>query len=1398
MGGSSLYYTDGNANWGRAVKVSYNRPTDPGQLENEFYYAELPLVRWLERNGYDVSYTSCIDTDRRPAELLRHKTFISSGHDEYWSGGMRANVEAARDAGVNLIFMTGNEVFWRTRWESSIDGTNSPYKTLVCYKETLDNAKIDPSPEWTGTWRDPRFSPPSNGGRPENALTGTLFKAINPVDDADFAIKVPFEYSRLRIWRSTSIASMAPGTTVTLSGATLGYEWDTDGDFPSRPPGLIRMSETTETAQDVLQDNGKTYLSQPLTHYLTMYRAPSGALVWGTGTCQWAWGLDSYHTNRPDTPVPTDARIQQATMNVLADMGCQPATRQSGLVAATASTDHLPPVSTVTSPPTGATVEIGALVAVSGTATDAGGGRVAGVEVSVDNGATWHPAVGTSSWTYSFVPTVLGPVTIKTRATDDSCNMESPVSHMINAGPRTFPGSIWNANIMPGTPSVDDPSPLELGLRFRTSIDGFATGVRFYKGPGNTGTHVGHLWSNAGALLASVTFANETATGWQTAVFAEPVALTPGVTYVVSYSAPTGNYAADTNYFANAYELVPLRALATNEDGPNGVFSTSPGSFPTSTFGAANYWVDVLFDTNDHRAPTAQNPSPAIDIDAVAVNSKISVGFSEQVVGSSIAFELRNAAGSLVAGNGAYDEASRRYTFTPSSPLDALATYTSKVTSAADASGQTMNAPYSWSFTTTGPPGTLPTSVWTSAGVPAVASANDPHPIEIGVKFAAAVDGVVTSVRFYRGPQNGGTHLGRIWAADGTLLATAVFRNESDTGWQQVDFDAPVPVKKNQVYVASCYCPQGGYAVTSADFGSSDIARGSLRALAGTVDGGNGVFRYGAGGGFPNGTYNRTNYWVDVIFAKASDLTAPVIVDRAPAPGLESVDLAAVVTATFDKAIDPSSLRFELTRTGGAQVAGSSSYDDATLTARFQPAGALARGVEYTASVTATTVGGGAPMSAPATWKFTAATAPGQTPASIWDTSATPDTQSVNDTSPIEVGVRFRAEVAGVVTGIRFFKGPDNIGTHVGHLWSSDGSLLGTVAFANETAGGWQQANFAAPIPVQANQTYIASYHAPSGHYAHTGAMFQAAVDRAPLHALASGVDGPNGVFAYGPGGFPSQSYNRSNYWVDVMFVDNGAPTVVGQIPAPNAAAVETGTTVSATFSEPVVASTITFQLRDAQGALIGGATAYDEASRTATFTPSGPMVPGVAYTATVSTARDLDGNAMSGPVTWSFTTASSAIVNLFGNAVPAVAAANDSSAIELGMKFRATRDGELVGVRFYKGPGNTGTHIGRLWSATGTLLASVTFTGETGTGWQSATFESPVAIQAGATYVVSYHTPQGRYAVNSGYFANGDVTQGPLIGSGDGNGVYRYGAGGVMPTDSYAASNYWVDVLFR
>src|SRR6185436_7864516 len=113
--------------------------------------------------------------------------------------------------------------------------------------------------------------------------------------------------------------------------------------------------------------------------------------------------------------------------------------------------------------------------------------------------------------------------------------------------------------------------------------------------------------------------------------------------------------------------------------------------------------------------------------------------------------------------------------------------------------------------------------------------------------------------------------------------------------------------------------------------------------------------------------------------------------------------------------------------------------------------------------------------------------------------------------------------------------GAANTGIHTGSLWTNSGTLLATATFIDESATGWQQLNFATPVVITANTTYVVSYHTNTGNYAINGGYFASGgVDAAPLHALASGVDGASGVYRYGAGGFPTDTFNAANYWVDV------------------------------------------------------------------------------------------------------------------------------------------------------------------------------------------------------------------------------------------------------------------------
>jgi Domain of unknown function (DUF4082) len=163
---------------------------------------------------------------------------------------------------------------------------------------------------------------------------------------------------------------------------------------------------------------------------------------------------------------------------------------------------------------------------------------------------------------------------------------------------------------------------------------------------------------------------------------------------------------------------------------------------------------------------------------------------------------------------------------------------------------------------------------------------------------------------------------------------------------------------------------------------------------------------------------------------------------------------------------------------------------------------------------------------------------------SFWTDSSVPGTLETTDAAPVSLGLRFSSDVPGVITGIRFYKGPHNTGTHVGNLWSSTGTRLATVTFSTETASGWQQATFASPVSIVANTTYVISYFAPKGFYAWDQDYPWANLNARPLHV--SG-DAP-GVFAYGPAStFPSNMWNGGNYWVDLVLVpsapSSGAPS---------------------------------------------------------------------------------------------------------------------------------------------------------------------------------------------------------------------------------------------------------------
>ncbi len=431
-------------------------------------------------------------------------------------------------------------------------------------------------------------------------------------------------------------------------------------------------------------------------------------------------------------------------------------------------------------------------------------------------------------------------------------------------------------------------------------------------------------------------------------------------------------------------------------------------------------------------------------------------------------------------------------------------------------------------------------------------------------------------------------------------------------------------------------------------------------------------------------------------------------------------------------------------------------------------------------------------------------------------TDPNPPVRYLIDGNPMELGVKFRSDVAGSITGIRFFKWSRESGTHTGSLWTSTGLLLATGTFTNETGSGWQTLTFSSPVSITANTTYVASYHTPAAMAAISFGAFQSkGVDNAPLHALQSGVDGPNGVFSYSSGGvFPSNGSNGDNYWVDVVFSSAG-----GQTPPPPATPASlvavSGSSQTANTSAPFAAP-LQAKVLDASSNPLSGVTVTFTAPSSgagANFTTGN-----VAYVTTnasgIATSPSLSANGTAGsysitasvpgvtPAIFALTNKSAqppppppmgTTSTIFTDPNPSVRYLIDGNPMELGVKFRSDVGGSITGVRFFKWSRDTGSHTGSLWTSTGQLLATGTFINETSSGWQTLLFSSPVPISANTTYIASYHTPSAMAAVSFGAFQTQGVDNPPLHAL---SGVFSYSSGGTVPSNGYG-DNYWVDVLF-
>jgi len=587
-----------------------------------------------------------------------------------------------------------------------------------------------------------------------------------------------------------------------------------------------------------------------------------------------------------------------------------------------------PPASVITSPPDKATVLIGTTVNITGFATDFGGGTVDKVEVSVDGGNTYSAASGTDHWSFKWMPSAPGQVTIKSRAVDNTGNVEDPpykIQVTVDAPPTsaiTFPteGAILPAGTQVTITGTASDAGGGTVVRVEVSVDG-------------------------GANYSTATGTNDWSFDWKPN--------SPGSVTIKSRAVDDTGNVED-----------PPAKITVRVDEPPRVVSTTPA--PGSTNESIGVAPAATF--SEALDPDSVDESTVLLTDADASNNQVPVTVS-------------------------YDASNFTVTLTPQQLLQRGHTY--KVTlkggpddpHITDEAGIPLAADFVWSFTAA-------FSIFAPGNGPVPPIANEPGvAVELGLKFRSDREGLITGVRFYKvGPANSGEHKGRLWNSAGMQLGSVTFANETDSGWQQALFETPIPIAANTTYVVSYFAQEGNYAATLDYFAESGVDNDPLHALMNGVDGGNGVFHYGPAGGFPTDTARSTNYWVDVVFNESGPLR---VLSTTPAPGATGVPTDIAPAATFSKSLDPDSLvattedasTVLLRDEAGALVTVDVSYNASAFTVTLTPQQPLQPGQTYT--VTLRGGGGlddphitdatGTPLAADYTWSFTTESPPSST-----------------------------------------------------------------------------------------------------------------------------------------------------------------------------------------------------------------------------------------------------------------------------------------------------------------------------------------------------------------------------------------------------------------------------------
>lgn len=1137
------------------------------------------------------------------------------------------------------------------------------------------------------------------------------------------------------------------------------------------------------------------------------------------------------------------------------------------------------------------------------------------------------------------------------------------------------PSTIWRTTSLPGVADAGSDKPVELGVKFRSDAGGVISGIRFYKARANTGMHVGNLWTNTGRLLATGTFTDETATGWQQLNLTPPVAIAPNTVYVASYHSDNGHHGADINWFSTkGVDNPPLHAIANGVHGGNGVYAFgNKSAFPDQTRDSTNYWVDVVFQVGSQfetTLPDMDSVIPSSGASGVSIDKAITCNFTkamDEATMNANTIILRDSSNASVPGSVVYNAATHSASVIPSNLLKVAKIYTVTVkggaSGVADMVGNPMRTDHVWTFATVtygakggGPGGPIlvladrgnpfseyyaeillaeglnefsikPISSvsratlaqydivilgevaltasqaamlgdWVDAGGRLIAMRPDKQLagllglVESGSSIAqgyllvntgsgpgmgivgqtmqfhgtadcyslAGASSVATLYSDARTPtaspavtlRHVGSNGGMAAAFTFDLARSIVFTRQGNPEWVGQNRNGLTPKRSsNLFYGPASFDPRPNWidltkvAVPQADeqqrllanmivsmesdkkllprfwyfpheYRSVVVMTGDDHASGGTA----GRFDHYLALSASNGSVDdwETIRGSSYIFcnAKLSDRQAAAY----NAAGFEvalhlNTNCADYTRESLETMFTEQLKRFTCTYPSLPPMTTHRvhcvAWSDYTTLAEIELVHGIRLDTSYyywpmywIANRPGVFTGSAMPM------RF--ATAEGNTidvyqattqmtdesgqsypytVDALLDKAVGPEgyygayvanmhTDSVSSAGSDAILASARSRGVPVISARQLLKWTDarNSSSFGSVAWTSSGTMT-FVVDASPNARGLQAM---API--------LKGYKVDELKY-----------NGCPIRYSLKGIKGIHYAI------FPalSGSYQIS-YAPDCI-----APVITSITPSPDGAGVSTGTEVRIAFNkamdeESINSSTVT--LRDSSNALVPATISYDNTAFGVVLIPKGRLTGSKNYRVTVkggtAGAIDLAGNPLVRDFASSFTTrsASSELYSVWNDTVtPGIPSSDDTTAVEVGMKFKSAIDGCIKMIRFYKGAGNQGKHIGNLWTADGNRLATVTFSDETESGWQSQALSSPVPVKANTTYVVSYFSPAGRYSANVAYFWDSGVDNYPLHALANGesghNGVFRYGKRSAFPDQACNANNYWVDVVF-